>query len=69
LTLNFFSGTETSRDCTLIVTEGDSAAAFAVSGLSVVGHEKFGIFPLKGRLLNVRDPKNHDKVSLFKPFK
>ena len=42
-------------ECTLILTEGDSAKTLAMSGLSVVGHEKFGVFPLKGKLLNVRD--------------
>lgn len=42
-------------ECTLILTEGDSALALAVSGLSVVGRAKYGAFPLKGKLLNVRD--------------
>lgn len=42
-------------ECTLILTEGDSAKALAVAGLSVVGREKFGIFPLRGVLLNVRN--------------
>ncbi len=41
--------------CTLIVTEGDSAKALAVSGLSIVGRDRFGVFPLRGKLLNVRD--------------
>jgi hypothetical protein len=27
----------------------------AISGLSVVGRDKFGVFPLRGKLLNVRD--------------
>lgn len=27
----------------------------AVSGLSVVGRDRYGVFPLKGKLLNVRD--------------
>lgn len=30
-------------------------AAWQVSGLSVVGRDKFGVFPLRGKLLNVRD--------------
>ena len=34
---------------------GDSAKALAIAGLSVVGRDKFGVFPLKGKLLNVRD--------------
>lgn len=40
-------------DCSLIVTEGDSAKALAVAGLSVVGRESFGVFPLRGKLMNV----------------
>ncbi|KAL7552981.1 hypothetical protein ACHAWF_016218 [Thalassiosira exigua] len=49
------AGTAKSKDCTLIVTEGDSAKSLAVSGLSVVGRDYYGVFPLKGKLLNVRD--------------
>lgn len=37
---------------TLILTEGDSAKVLAVAGLSVVGRERYGIFPLRGKLLN-----------------
>lgn len=50
-----WAGGPRSADCTLILTEGDSAKSLAVSGLSVLGREKFGIFPLKGKFLNVRD--------------
>ena len=42
-------------DCTLILTEGDSAKTFALSGLNVIGREKYGVFPLKGKLMNVRN--------------
>jgi len=42
------------HSCTLILTEGDSAKALAVAGLATVGRENFGVFPLKGKLLNVR---------------
>ena len=41
--------------CKLILTEGDSAKALAMAGRSVVGSDKYGVFPLKGKLLNVRD--------------
>ena len=41
--------------CKLILTEGDSAKASAVAGLSVIGREYYGVFPLRGKLLNVRD--------------
>ena len=47
-----------SAGCTLILTEGDSAKALAMSGIEVVGRDKFGVFPLKGKLLNVRDAPN-----------
>jgi len=49
------AGGRNSRRCTLILTEGDSAKALAVSGLSVIGRDYFGVFPLRGKLLNVRD--------------
>ncbi|XP_075224764.1 DNA topoisomerase 2 isoform X2 [Lycorma delicatula] len=42
-------------DCTLILTEGDSAKSLAVSGLGVIGRDKYGVFPLRGKLLNVRE--------------
>ena len=32
-----------------------SAKTFATSGLAVIGREAFGIFPLRGKLLNVRE--------------
>ncbi len=52
------AGGAESYKCTLILTEGDSAKASAVSGLSVVGRDYFGVFPLKGKLLNVREATN-----------
>jgi DNA topoisomerase-2 len=50
-----WAGTVRSNQCTLILTEGDSAKTFAMWGRSVVGPEKYGVFPLKGKVLNVRD--------------
>jgi len=49
------AGTKDSHKCTIILTEGDSAKALAVAGLAVVGRDEFGVFPLRGKLLNVRD--------------
>lgn len=49
------AGTKESFKCSLILTEGDSAKAFAMAGLGIVGRDYFGVFPLKGKLLNVRD--------------
>ena len=49
------AGTAQSKKCTLIVTEGDSAKTLAVAGLSVVGRDHYGVFPLRGKCKNVRD--------------
>jgi DNA topoisomerase-2 len=49
------AGTAKSDDCTLILTEGDSAASMALAGISVVSREKWGIFPLRGKVLNTHD--------------
>ena len=50
------AGTRRARQCTLILTEGDSAKTMAISGLAAVpgGRDVYGVFPLKGKLLNVR---------------
>jgi DNA topoisomerase-2 len=50
-----WAGTAKSDQCTLILTEGLSAMTFALWGRSIVGPERFGVFPLKGKVLNVRD--------------
>ncbi|EXJ57517.1 DNA topoisomerase II [Cladophialophora yegresii CBS 114405] len=49
------AGTREGHKCTLILTEGDSAKGLAMAGRSVVGPDLFGVFPLRGKLLNVRD--------------
>ncbi|XP_018321367.1 DNA topoisomerase 2 [Agrilus planipennis] len=49
------AGSKNAMKCTLILTEGDSAKALAVSGLGVVGRDYYGVFPLRGKLLNVRE--------------
>jgi DNA topoisomerase-2 len=41
------AGGRNSHNCTLILTEGDSAKALAMSGLSVVGRDNYGVFPLR----------------------
>lgn len=50
-----WAGTSKSDECTLILTEGDSAKTFALWGRSVYGPEKYGVYSLKGKVLNVRD--------------
>jgi DNA topoisomerase-2 len=49
------AGTKEGHVCTLILTEGDSAALLALAGRAVVNPDYFGVFPLRGKLLNVRD--------------
>jgi DNA topoisomerase-2 len=57
-----WAGTAKSDECTLILTEGDSAKASAVAGLSVVGRQRYGVFPLRGKVMNVCD-MSVDKVA------
>uniref|UniRef100_A0A4W3J3D7 DNA topoisomerase 2 n=1 Tax=Callorhinchus milii TaxID=7868 RepID=A0A4W3J3D7_CALMI len=49
------AGGRHSSECTLILTEGDSAKSLAVSGLGVIGRDRYGVFPLRGKILNVRE--------------
>ena len=49
------AGGKHASECTLILTEGDSAKALAVAGLEIVGRQRFGVFPLRGKPLNVRE--------------
>uniref|UniRef100_A0A6C0JWV7 DNA topoisomerase (ATP-hydrolyzing) n=1 Tax=viral metagenome TaxID=1070528 RepID=A0A6C0JWV7_9ZZZZ len=48
------SGGPQSKDCILILCEGLSAMSGIVSGLSSEDRNTIGIYPLKGKLLNVR---------------
>lgn len=50
-----WAGTNKSDQCTLILTEGESAKTFAMWGRSIVGPEKWAVYPLKGKVLNIRD--------------
>ena len=50
-----YAGTTQSAKCTLILTEGDSAKAMALSGLSQEQRKYYGVYPLKGKVLNVKD--------------
>lgn len=47
-------GPESSK-CSLLICEGDSAKAFAVAGLAVAGRDYYGVVPVRGKPLNVRD--------------
>jgi DNA topoisomerase-2 len=50
-----YSGTVKSNECTLILTEGLSAKTMVMSGLSATQRKHYGIYPLKGKAMNVRD--------------
>ena len=58
-----YAGTKSSKLCTLILTEGDSAKVTAVAGVSEIkkGRELYGIYPLRGKLLNTRG-ENKEKM-------
>jgi DNA topoisomerase II len=51
------AGTGEGYKCNLLLCEGDSAVQTALAGLAAVGREYYGAFPLKGKVLNVRDVK------------
>jgi DNA topoisomerase-2 len=52
------SGSDKSKDCILILCEGLSAMSGIVSGLSSTDRNTIGIYPLKGKVLNVRGEKS-----------
>jgi len=49
-----WAGTDKSKDCILILAEGLSAMSGIVSGLKSEDRNMIGIYPLKGKVLNVR---------------
>ena len=49
-----WAGTEKSALCSIIFCEGDSAKAGIVSGLSSEDRNVIGVYPMKGKILNVR---------------
>ncbi|EPY27308.1 DNA topoisomerase II [Strigomonas culicis] len=53
------AGGKNSHRCTLILTEGDSAKALCTAGLAVKNRDYFGVFPLRGKPLNVREASLH----------
>lgn len=55
-----WAGTAKSGECTLILCEGDSAKAGIVSGLAKEDRNHMGIYPLKGKLRNVRGVRSAD---------
>lgn len=52
------AGTDKSKLCSLILTEGDSAKSLAMAGFEALSKDDrklFGVFALKGKVLNVTD--------------
>jgi len=49
-----WAGTEKSSDTTIIFCEGDSAKAGIISGLSSEDRNTIGVYPMKGKIMNVR---------------
>jgi DNA topoisomerase-2 len=49
-----FAGTAKSGDCMLILCEGDSAKSGIISGLSREDRNIVGVYPMKGKMFNVR---------------
>ena len=49
-----WAGTDKSSQCMLILCEGDSAKAGILSGLRSDDRNSIGVYPLKGKLMNVR---------------
>ncbi|KAJ3288697.1 DNA topoisomerase 2 [Borealophlyctis nickersoniae] len=68
------AGTKKSKDCTLILTEGDSAKALVYKSIPAIAdnaRDYWGVFPLKGKLLNVREATytqvaNNDEINNIK---
>ena len=57
-----WAGTEKSKDCIIIFCEGDSAKAGIISGLTSDDRNTIGVYPMKGKILNVRG-ENIKKIS------
>ena len=49
-----WAGTDKSKNSTIIFCEGDSAKAGIISGLSSDDRNIIGVYPMKGKILNVR---------------
>jgi DNA topoisomerase-2 len=57
-----WAGTNKSKECSLLLVEGDSAKTMVLEGLSEVGRDKYGVFPLRGKLMNVKDANDKKMV-------
>jgi len=48
------AGGERASECTIILCEGDSAKAGIVSGLTKADRDTMGVYPMRGKMFNVR---------------
>jgi DNA topoisomerase-2 len=49
------AGSKHSKECTLIIVEGDSAKSLAMTGRSIMkDFDNWGVYPLRGKVLNVK---------------
>lgn len=55
-----WAGTRKSGECLLILCEGDSAKAGIMSALSTKDRDTIGIYPLRGKLKNIRGENTKD---------
>ena len=49
-----WAGTDRSNECMILFCEGDSAKTGVISGLSSQDRNTIGVYPLKGKVMNVR---------------
>lgn len=49
-----WAGTDKSKECMVIFCEGDSAKTGIISGLSSEDRNNIGVYPLKGKVMNIR---------------
>lgn len=49
------AGTKHGHKCTLFLCEGLSAKTMVDSGMCILGHDLYGCYPLRGKLLNTRN--------------
>ncbi|KAH7175871.1 DNA topoisomerase II [Dactylonectria macrodidyma] len=54
------AGTKRSHECSLIVTQGDSAKGLAISGRAALDPDRIGVFSLQEKMLNVRAALNSE---------
>jgi DNA topoisomerase-2 len=60
-----FAGTSKSAECVIILCEGDSAKSGIISGLTSEDRNYIGVYPMKGKMFNVRG-ESASKISVNK---